>query len=132
MLNSINSKDKLYKRLVQTPKDSLIYADLLSNFKIYKSIIQRSIMHAKRDYYRNVFHKHSSNLEKNCQIINESLNRWKGRRNFPQEFQLTFQPITVDITSRIIDSLKPKTSTGVDCIAKICEKCHFRTINYNY
>ena len=29
---------------------------------------------------------------------------------------LTFQPITVDITSRIIDSLKPKTSTGVDCI----------------
>ena len=30
---------------------------------------------------------------------------------------LTFQPITVDITSRIIDSLKPKTSTGVDCIS---------------
>ena len=31
--------------------------------------------------------------------------------------QLTFQPITVDITSRIIDSLKPKTSTGVDFIS---------------
>ena len=30
---------------------------------------------------------------------------------------LTFQPITVDITSRIIESLKPKTSTGVDCIS---------------
>ena len=54
ILNSINSKDKLYKRLVQTPKGSPIYADLLSNFKVYKNIIRRSIMHAKRDYYRNV------------------------------------------------------------------------------
>ena len=109
-------------------------------------------------------HKYSSNLKKTWQIINESLNRRKGKRDFPQEFQLangtlisepkqianafndffisvgdtgqinaavdfnqympakpncklTFQPITVDITSRIIDSLKPKISTGVDCIS---------------
>ena len=36
--------------------------------------------------------------------------------------KLTFQPITIDITSRIIDSLKPKTSTGVDCISNILLK----------
>ena len=30
---------------------------------------------------------------------------------------LTFQSITVKITRRIIDNLKPKTSTGVDCIS---------------
>ena len=35
-------------------------------------------MRAKRDYYRNVFHKYSSNLKKKWQIINESLNRQKG------------------------------------------------------
>ena len=46
------------------------------------------IMHAKWDYYRNVFHKYSSNLKKTWQIINESLNRRKGKRDFPQEFQL--------------------------------------------
>ena len=164
ILNSINSKDKLYKTLVQTPKDSPIYSDLLSNFKVYKNIIRRSIMHAKRDYYKNVFRMYSSNLKKTWQTINDSLNRRNRRRDFPQEFQLangtlisepkhianafndffinvgdtgpfntnvdfnqympvkpncnlTFQPITVDITSRIIDSLKPKTSTGVDCIS---------------
>ena len=164
ILNSINSKDKLYKTLVQTPKDSPIYSDLLSNFKVYKNIIRRSIMHAKRDYYKNVFRMYSFNLKKTWQTINDSLNRRNRRRDFPQEFQLangtlisepkhianafndffinvgdtgpfntnvdfnqympvkpncnlTFQPITVDITSRIIDSLKPKTSTGVDCIS---------------
>ena len=164
ILNSINSKDKLYKTLVPTPKDSPIYSDLLSNFKVYKNIIRRSIMHAKRDYYKNVFRMYSSNLKKNRQTINDSLNRRNRRRDFPQEFQLangtlisepkhianafndffinvgdtgpfntnvdfnqympvkpncnlTFRPITVDITSRIIDSLKPETSTGVDCIS---------------
>ena len=164
ILNSINSKDKLYKTLVQTPKDSPIYSDLLLNFKIYKNIIRRSIMHAKRDYCKNVFRMYSSNLKETWQTSNDSLNRRNGRRDFPQEFQLangtlisepkhianafnqffinvgdtgpfntnvdfnqympvkpncnlTFQPITVDITSRIIDSLKPKTSTGVDCIS---------------
>ena len=34
-----------------------------------------------------------------------------------RSLQLSFQPIKVDITSRIIDSLKPKTSTGVDYIS---------------
>ena len=87
-INSINSKDKLYKTLVQTPKGSPIYVDLSSNFKVHKNISRRSIMHAKRDYYRNVFHKCSSNLKISGQTINESLNRRKGRRDFPQEFQL--------------------------------------------
>ena len=31
ILKSINSKDKLYKTLVQTPKDSINYPALLSN-----------------------------------------------------------------------------------------------------
>ena len=30
---------------------------------------------------------------------------------------LKFQSVTVDNVSRIIDSLKPKTSSGVDCIS---------------
>ena len=55
ILKSINSKDKLYKTLMQTSKDSINYPDLLSNFKVYKNIIRRSIMHTKRDYYRNAF-----------------------------------------------------------------------------
>ena len=49
---------------------------------------------------------------------------------------LIFQTITIDTTSRIIDSLKPKTSTGVDCVSnkllKFAKKCYFRTPDYNY
>ena len=108
----------------------------------------------------------STNLQKTWVTINETLNRKKGKRDFPIEFKLTngntisepkeianafndffvsigdtgvlntnrnidfnqymplktnctliFQEITVDNTRRIIDSLKPKTSTGVDSVS---------------
>ena len=87
-MKSINSKDKLYKTLVQTSKDSTDYPVLLSNFKVYKNIIRRSIMHAKRDYYRNAFNRYSTNMKKTWQTISETLNRSKGNRDFPQEFKL--------------------------------------------
>ena len=60
ILKSINSKDKLYKALIKTPKESPNYAVLQTNFKIYRKIIRRSIMFAKRDYYRSVFNKYSA------------------------------------------------------------------------
>ena len=88
ILKSINYKDKLYKTLMQTSKDSIDYPVLLSNFKVYKNIIRRSIMLAKRDYYRNAFNRYSTNMKKTWQTISQTLNRRKRDRDFPQEFKL--------------------------------------------
>ena len=51
ILISINSKNKLYKTLLQTDPNSDMYGTLQTNYKTYKSIIRRSIMLAKRKYY---------------------------------------------------------------------------------
>ena len=90
ILKSINSKDKLYKALIKTPKEYPNYAVLQTNFKTYRKIIRRSIyiMFAKRDYYRSVFNKYSANLKMTSQTINETLNRRKKKREYPQEFKL--------------------------------------------
>ena len=48
ILNSINSKDKLYIKLVKTSPDSPIFANLKTNFNTYKKIIRRSIVEAKK------------------------------------------------------------------------------------
>ena len=77
-----------YKALIKTPKESPNYAVLQTNFKIYRKIIRRSIMFAKRDYYRSVFNKYSANLKMTWQTINETLNRRKRKREYPQEFKL--------------------------------------------
>ena len=46
-------------------------------------------MFAKRDYYRSVFNKYSANLKMTWQTINETLNRRKKKREYPQEFKLS-------------------------------------------
>ena len=151
---------------MQTLADSHNYPDLLLIFKSYKNIIRRTIMHAKRSYYKNVFNTYSTNLKNTWQTINESLNRRKKKPDFPQEFKLAngnlisdpkqiadtfneffvnigdtgplnvnpiadfeqympakpncnliFQSVTADNVSGIIDSLKPKTSSGVASIS---------------
>ena len=73
---------------MQTPADSPNYPDLSLNFKSYKNIIRRAIMHAKRSYYKTVFNSYSTNFKKSWQTINESLNRRKKKQDFPQEFKL--------------------------------------------
>ena len=67
ILKSINSKDKA---LIKTPKESPNYAVLQRNFKTYRKIIRRSIMFAKRDYYRSVFSKYSVNFKMTWQTVN--------------------------------------------------------------
>ena len=44
ILNSINSRDKIYKKLMLTSKESPNYSEIHKNFKTYKNIIRRSIM----------------------------------------------------------------------------------------
>ena len=88
ILKSLNSKNILYKKLMQTPVDLLNYPDLLLNFKYFKNIIRRTIMHAKLTHYKTVFSSYSTNLKKTWQTINESLNRRKRKQDFLKEFKL--------------------------------------------
>ena len=166
ILKSINSRDKLYKSLMLTPRDSPNYLEVQRNFKTYKNIIRRCIMLAKRDYYNKLFNKHSKNLKMTWKAINDTLNRHKTKSRFPETFKqsngkiisdpkeiatafndyfisigemgavtqspnchfsdylgnkpkcnLQFHPITQFDVAQIIDSLKPKTSTGIDNIS---------------
>ena len=67
ILNSINYRDKIYKTLMLTPKESPNYSETHRNFKTYKNIIRRSIMLSKRDYYiktfSQIFQKPKNDLE---------------------------------------------------------------------
>ena len=86
---TINAKDKLYKVLKQTSKESPNYADIQTNFKTYRNIIRRSIMFAKRDYYQRMFNTFSNDMKKTWQTIHDTLNRSKKTRKFPQLFKLS-------------------------------------------
>ena len=66
------------------------------NFKTYKNIIRRSIMIAKRDYYNKLFNKYSKNLKMTWKAINDTLNRHKTKRKFPETFKLSDRKLISD------------------------------------
>ena len=61
ILNSINSKNLMYRNLLQSDPNSDRYNTLKVNYKTYKNIIIWTIMLAKRQYYSTTFSRYSSN-----------------------------------------------------------------------
>ena len=56
ILESINTKDKLYKILVQANiQNEILYNNLKLEFKTYKTTLRKCIREAKRLYYLRMF-----------------------------------------------------------------------------
>ena len=96
LLNSNNAKDKLYKRLLQTPTDSPDYQQLKTNAKTYKNMIRRTIMHAKGDCYRKIVNQFLDNIRGTWQTINDTLDRKRRSKDFQQKFILANGKIISD------------------------------------
>ena len=78
ILKSINTKNKLYKQLVQTSKRNVdAYEHLKVRFNRYRNILKHSIKDAKRIYFQNIFAKFKHDIKRTWSIINEPLHRKK-------------------------------------------------------
>ena len=84
--------------MVKTSPNSLNFANLKTNFNTYKNIIRRSIVEAKKLYYKNTFNKFSNVLCKTWNTINETQNknRNKNRKPLPDQFYLANDSIITD------------------------------------
>ena len=82
--------------MLKTSPDSPIFANLKTNFNTYKNIIRRSIVEAKKLYYKNTLKKNSNNLRKTWNTINETLNRNKKSKRPLDEFYLSNGNISTD------------------------------------
>ena len=88
ILKSINTKDRLYKVLVQTdPANTILYERRKEEFKQYRAELRKSIRKAKRDYYTSIFNRHENDIRKMWGLLNETLNR-NIRKQSSHEFSL--------------------------------------------
>ena len=63
ILKSINTKDKLYKFLIQTdPEDEHLYTRLKSEFITHRTDLRRNIREAKRMYYTRTFDLYKNDI----------------------------------------------------------------------
>ena len=64
ILKSINTKDKLYKILIQTNVvNTAIFNTLKEEFKVYRATLRRSIREAKRRYYIKTFNMYKNDIK---------------------------------------------------------------------
>ena len=90
ILNSINTKDKLYKIMVQADNSNPdIYNALKVNFKTYKNILRHNIREAKKQYYTRTFLRYKDNIKKTWGTINDTLNRNNNSKDIPSVFIIT-------------------------------------------
>ena len=81
LLTSINSKNKLYKKLVQMRVDGNVetYNQLKIRFNRFRNILRQSIKDAKRLYFQRIFEKFKHDIKKTWSTINEKLQRKKKK-----------------------------------------------------
>ena len=88
LLNSINTKDRLYKMMVQTSMDSVMYEPLRANLKAYQRILKNSINEAKRVYHHNLFARYKSDIKKTWSIIKDTLGKKNVQKKILQNLSL--------------------------------------------
>ena len=82
LLRSINSKNKLYKKLVQTrvAGNGETYNLLKIRFNRFRNILRQRIKDAKRLYFQRIFEKFQHDIKKTWPTINEKLQRKKEKK----------------------------------------------------
>ena len=77
IIKSINTKNKMYKKLVQSRCDNELYEVLKARFNTYRNILKKAISKAKRMYYVDVFTQFKNNIKQTWKVIKETLHKNK-------------------------------------------------------
>ena len=86
ILKSINTKDKLYKILIQTDtEDEHLYTRLKSEFITHRTVLRKNIRETKRMYYTRTFDLYKNDILKTWSVINSTFIKNK-KCNAPEQF----------------------------------------------
>ena len=77
ILKSVNYKNKMYKTMVSNKNNTLLYANLKTNFNTYLKILKNTISQRKQDYFSQLFAKFKNNITKTWDVIKQSLNSFE-------------------------------------------------------
>ena len=88
ILRSIKRRDFLYRKLKETPSDSIEYEHRKNNVRNYNIILRRSIFIAKNNFYHSQFQKYIFNIKSTWSVIRNILNKNKSKSSLPDEMKI--------------------------------------------
>ena len=102
ILNSIRSRDKLYKKLHQTSSAKPVYFILKERLKNFNSVLRLVINNAKQIFYQNEFNKHKNDIKKTWEII-KSIIKNSDNKNVTPKFILDNNNLHITNKKEIAD-----------------------------
>ena len=112
ILNSINQKNRLYKRLKKARSNSPEYDIKKLTFNTYRNSLRRIIYLAKKDYFCKKFSESKNNKKKTWQTLNKALNRLPSQ----------FSPETLTIDNQICTGKKRMANSFNNYFSTICNR----------
>ena len=94
IIRSIKFRDKLYKKIKQTPLESPLYPQLSTNLKTYNKILKKLIREAKKTYYENIFSKFKNDVKNTWLTIKSLISSSKDKNKMPDYFNVNNRIIT--------------------------------------
>ena len=144
IIKSIKYRDKLYRKLKETPPHHDHYHSLELNLKTYNTILNKSIRLAKRNYYFAKFQKYKQDAKLTWQTIKEALNKSVIKKAFPDTFLIneymeSDKQVIANKFNEFFTTIGPKLANNIqntshlnykDYLKLYCSsKLSFKTIN---
>ena len=154
IIRSIKRKDKLYRKLKQTPRNIPTYQTLADNLRVYQFNLKKIIAAAKRTHYAHLFDEFKSDARKTWDTIRQIIDNNRNKFEFPKCFHINrlrvtnnkdiankFNEFFVNIGSKLANSIKSNTNdipftsylknktSSTFSFSEITEETVLRTIN---
>lgn len=117
ILNSVNKKNKMYKKLKKTRVTNPNYDARKITFNAFRNVLRKLIKKAKQSYFSYQFNECKSDIKKTWQTISKALHR-----NVPKD-----TPNSLIIDGEICDNPHRIANEFNDYFANICSQMHKQT-----
>ena len=123
ILNSINMKNKLYKRFIQCDiQNDILYNNSKNEYRAYRATLRKNIREAKRVYFIRKFKNCKNDIRKTWSVINDTLTTKSKANNYnefifdnkkitnPDEIAQRFNDYFINIGQSLSDQIHPEHS----------------------
>ena len=137
-----NTKNRLYKRFIQTDKNNVALFDTLkAEYHIYRARLRRTIREAKRMFYARTFLLYKNDMRKTWGVINDTLQsnrRSRGQSEFifgnriisdSDEIANHFNDYFINISRTLSQQIQPVHSFDHYLNGNVTSKFQFHSVS---
>ena len=140
ILESINNKNRLYKRFIQTDKSNIeLFNTLKNEYHIYRARLRRTIREAKRIFYTRTFLRYKNDIKKIWGVISDTLKSSDKSKSLVEfkvgdtdEIANHFNDYFINISHTLLQQIQPTRSFDHYLNENAASRLQFHSVSKEY